>query len=119
MTTFKLIVLRMIMFTVGRFFPDLIRKLLQKMLITGKKAAPLKFTRTLAWSDGKLHVTDELNPKNGWGSVCAVGLGAAQTSIYVVMSRTFQSGQLQPWQDCTEQMHQLKEYEALKIERTL
>ena len=119
MTTFKLIVLRMIMFTVGRFFPDLIRKLLQKMLITGKKAAPFKFTRTLAWSDGKLHVTDELNAQKGWSNVCAVGLGAAQTSIYVVMSRTFQSGQLQPWQDCSELMHQLKEDEPLKIERTL
>lgn len=119
MTTFKLIVLRIIMFTVGRFFPDLIRKLLQKMLITGKKAAPFKFTRTLAWGDGKLHITDELNAKQGWGSVCGVGLGAAQTSIYVVMSRTFQSGQLQPWQDFTEQMHHLKDGEPLKIERTL
>ena len=42
MTTFKMIVLRLLMFTVGRFFPDLIRKLLQKMLITGKKAAPFR-----------------------------------------------------------------------------
>ena len=31
-----------------------------------------------------------------------VGIGAAQTSIYVVMSRTYQAGQIQPWLDLTE-----------------
>jgi hypothetical protein len=35
------------------------------------------------------------------------------------MSRTFQSGQLQPWHDLTEQMHQLKDDEPLKLERVL
>jgi hypothetical protein len=119
MTTFKLIVLRMIMFTVGRFFPDLIRKLLQKMLITGKKPAPFEFRRTLSWSEGKLRVADQLEARKGWGSARAVGIGASQTSIYVVMSRTYQKGQLQPWLDLTEQMHQLKDDEALKLERAL
>lgn len=119
MTTFKLIVLRLIMFTVGRFFPNLIRKLLQKMLITGKKAAPFRFQRKLSWDDGKLHVEDKLETRNGWGAVHTVGLGAAQTSIYVVMSRTYQSGQLQPWHDLTEPMHQLKDDEPLTLSRTL
>ena len=119
MSTFNLIVLRCLMFTVGRFFPDLIRKLLQKMLITGKKPAPFRFQRVLTWSGGKLQVVDELKARKGWGSARAVGIGAAQTSIYVVMSRTFQSGQLQPWLDLSEQMHQLKEDEPLKVERTL
>lgn len=119
MTPFKLIVLRLIMFTAGRFFPDLIRKLLQKMLITGKKAAPFEFQRKLSWSGGKLQVTDELAARKGWDIAQAVGIGASQTSIYVVMSRTYQSGQLQPWLDLSEQMHQLKDDETLKLERTL
>lgn len=119
MTTFNLVVLRFLMFTVGRFFPDLIRKLLQKMLITGKKSAPFKFDRLLSWSDGKLHVKDEIKSKQGWSEVTGVGIGAAQTSIYVVMSRTYQRGQLQPWQDLTEAMHQLKDGELLKVERAL
>src|SRR4030095_14519113 len=49
MTTFNLMLLRMLMFTIGRFFPNLIRKLLQKMLITGKKSAPFQFVRTITW----------------------------------------------------------------------
>ncbi|MEA3213273.1 MAG: hypothetical protein QOE70_6330 [Chthoniobacter sp.] len=117
MTTFNLVVLRALMLTVGRFFPDLIRKLLQKMLITGKKAAPLTFQRTLAWKHEQLTVTDELTAAS-WDKVRAVGIGAAQTSIYVVMSRTWQAGQLQPWLDLTPQVQSLKAGEALRVERT-
>jgi hypothetical protein len=106
------------MLTVGRFFPDLIRKLLQKILITGKKAAPLEFRRTLAWRHEQLTITDELTAES-WEKVRAVGIGAAQTSIYVVMSRTWQAGQLQPWLDLTAQMKALKPGEPLRLERTL
>ena len=119
MSTFNLVVLRFLMFTVGRFFPDLIRKLLQRMLITGKKAAPFRFHRVLSWGDGKLHVHDELKARKGWATASTVGIGSAQTSIYVVMSRTFQASQLQPWLDLTEQMHQLKDDEPLNLERAL
>jgi hypothetical protein len=118
MTTFNLVVLRFLMLSIGRFFPDLIRKLLQKLLITGKKPAPLQFTRTLRWEGERLHVSDELSASS-WEQVQAVGIGAAQTSIYVVMSRTFQPGQMQPWLDLTAQMRALKPGEPLKVERTL
>ena len=116
MTTFNLVVLRALMFTVGRFNPDLIRKLLQKLLITGKSPAPLHFRRTLAWRDGQLAVRDELSA-DSWKNVRAVGIGASQTSIYVVMSRTWQAGQLQPWLDLTDRVRGLKAGEPLVLER--
>jgi hypothetical protein len=119
MTTFNLVVLRFLMFTIGRFNPNMIRKLLQRMLITGRKGAPFRYRRSLNWADGKLHVTDELQSRKGWGNVTSVGLGAAQTSIYVVMSRTYQPGQLQPWLELTDQMHQLEDGEPLKLDRAL
>jgi hypothetical protein len=111
------VVLRALMFSVGRFFPDLIRKLLQRLLITGKKSAPLSFQRTLTWRHGQLHVADELTAES-WEKVRAVGIGAAQTSIYVVMSRTFQAGQLQPWLNLTDRLKTLKAGEPLKVDRT-
>ncbi|MDB6154861.1 MAG: hypothetical protein JWL90_3314 [Chthoniobacteraceae bacterium] len=116
MTTFNLLVLRGLMFTVGRFHPDLIRKLLQKLLITGKKAAPLSFSRRFAWEGGRLKVDDELSTSS-WEKVRAVGIGALQTSIYVVMSRTYQAGQLQPWLDLSSQVRKLKAGEPLRVER--
>jgi hypothetical protein len=117
MTTFNLVVLRALMLSVGRFFPDLIRKLLQKMLITGKKSAPLRFQRTLSWKHEQLTIADELTA-DSWDKVRAVGIGATQTSIYVVMSRTWQAGQLQPWLDLTGKVRTLAANAPLKLERT-
>ncbi|HEY2344055.1 MAG TPA: hypothetical protein VGH90_13520 [Chthoniobacteraceae bacterium] len=116
MTPFNLLALRLLMLSVGRFFPDLVRQLLQKLLITGKKKAPLQFVRRIDWSGGQIKVSDELTTP-AWSKVESVGIGAAQTSIYVVMSRTFQAGQMQPWIDLTDKIHTVRDGEALKLER--
>lgn len=118
MTPFNLLVLRLIMFCGGRFNPDLVRRLLQKLLITGKSDAPFGFRRTLRWEGERLHVSDEVTAED-WERVRAAGLGASQTSIYVVMSRTFQPGQLQPWLDLTPQLGLLAPGEPLHLEREL
>ena len=117
MTPFNLIVLRLIMFCGGRFHPDLVRKLLQKLLITGKTAAPFEFTRRLEWQPGgRLRVVDEVCSQR-WADVLAAGVGASQTSIYVVMSRTFQPGQMQPWFDLTDRVKSLQAGAPLTLER--
>jgi hypothetical protein len=118
MTPLNLMILRIAMLTVGRFFPDLIRKLLQKVLITGKKPAPFQFSRQLHWQDGAWHIVDELQAES-WQTVQSVAIGGDQTSIYVVMSRTFQRGQLQPWLDLTEKLPGLKPGQPLRLERRL
>ena len=118
MTTFNLVVLRFLMLSIGRFYPDLVRKLLQRILITGKKPAPLRFKRTLRWEGEHLHLNDELTAAD-WQKVESVGVGASQTSIYVVMSRTFQRGQMQPWLDLTSKVSALKPGEPLRVERVL
>ena len=115
MTTPRLVLLRLMMMTVGRFFPNLIRKLLQSMLITGKEPAPFEFTRTFRWESGWI-VTDEIRAKS-WDNVEAAGIGCDQTSTYVVMSRTFQAGQLQPWLDLTEEVRKLAPGQPLILER--
>ncbi|ASC69381.1 hypothetical protein XM38_003080 [Halomicronema hongdechloris C2206] len=118
MTPLNLIILRLVMLTVGRFFPNLIRKLLQTLLITGKTPAPFRFRRQLRWQQGRWQLRDELRA-DSWSQVMAVGIGPDQTSIYVVMSRTFQTGQLHPWLDLTPQVRQLSPGEPLIVERTL
>jgi hypothetical protein len=118
MTPMNLIILRVVMLTVGRFFPNLIRKLLQKLLIVGKQPAPYHFTRRLIWDNGNWLVLDELRAPS-WKPVVAAGIGCNQTSIYVVMSRTFQTGQLQPWIDLTETVRGLKPKQPLTLDRKL
>ena len=118
MNSVNLIGLRLVMLSIGRFYPNLIRKILQKILITGKNKAPFQFQRSLSWSDGKWHITDELSAES-WDTVVTAGIGCDQTSIYVVMSRTFQPGQLQPWLDLTDRVKQLGNGESLKLERSI
>lgn len=116
MTPLNLLILRVVMLTVGRLFPNLIRKLLQNILIVGKKNAPFRFHRQLRWENGQWCVIDRLQAKT-WENVTAAGIGCDQTSIYVVMSRTFQKGQLQPWLDVTQEVKKLAPSESLKLER--
>ncbi|QIZ72640.1 hypothetical protein [Oxynema aestuarii] len=116
MTPFKAIVLRSVMLSFGRFFPNLIRRILQKMLITGKNKAPFDFIRRLRWNGQQWEIIDELIA-DSWNGVKAVGIGADQTSIYVVMSRTFQPGQLQPWLDLSDRVQSLSPGDVLRVER--
>jgi hypothetical protein len=117
MTTGKLVVLRFVMAGFGRFFPDLVRKLLQRLLIVGKSRAPFTFERTFSWHDGRWHVRDEIHA-SGWKHVKAVGIGSDQTSIYVVMSRPFQTGQLGGWTDLTSEVRDLRAGESLVLNRS-
>ena len=118
MTPLRLIALRVIMLGGGKFFPDLVRKMLQKVLITGKSDAPFRFERTLRLADEKLHVIDKIEA-DSWTNVSLAGIGCDQTSIYVVMSRTFQAAQLQPWLDLTPQVRALASGQPLKVIREL
>jgi hypothetical protein len=117
MTPANLLILRLLMLTVGRYNPDLVRKMLQKVLIVGKKPAPFRFERRVEWRDGKLRVADTVHPQQGWRSVKAAGIGANQTSIYVVMSRVFQADQMVEWHDLTAQATKLADIQPLTVTR--
>ena len=114
----NLIILRVVMLSFGRFFPNLIRRILQKVLITGKQTAPFKFSRCLSWQNGRWQIEDRLTAET-WDKVVAADIGCDRTSIYVVMSRTFQPGQLQPAWDLSDCVKQLHSGEVLKLIRDL
>lgn len=118
MNSQNLIILRLVMLSFGRFFPNLIRRILQKILITGKQTAPFQFSRRLTWQDGYWQVEDRLTATS-WDDVVAIDIGGDRTSIYVVMSRTFQLGQLQPAMDLSDRLKNLGEGETLCSIRTL
>ena len=114
----NLIILRVVMLSFGRFFPNLIRRLLQKMLITGKQPAPYRFSRCLTWHDRRWQVCDRLTAES-WEDVIAADIGGDRTSIYVVMSRTFQPGQLQPAWELRDRLNDLRSGEPLELIREI
>lgn len=113
---FANIVLRAFMLIAGRFFPGLVRRVLQRMLITKKRPAPYEFSRHLDWGDGGLTVCDEIRPPD-WHAVETAGISGHQTSISVVQSRPYHPSQHQPWLDLTEKVRGLAPGETLRVER--
>lgn len=114
----KYLIFRVFMVSVGRFFSDFVRKILQKILITGRNEAPFRFDRTFFHKDGEWRVRDEIMSDN-WDEVKSIGIGSSQASIYVVMSKTYQRGQLEGWTDLTGHIRDLKPGELLVIERKI
>jgi hypothetical protein len=116
MNSLNLVILRLVMLSCGRYFPNLIRRILQKILITGKQDAPFKFSRRLSWESDHWQVSDQLTAES-WDKVVAADIGCDRTSIYVVMSRTFQPGQLQTAWDLSDQLKNLDTAASLNLLR--
>ena len=117
LTPFKNVVLRTFMLVFGRFFPDLVRRLLQRLLVTGRKDAPFRFRRSLEPNAQGWTVRDEVRAEGDWSSVGAAGIGGFQTSVTTVMARVFRSEQLQPWLKLDDEVRRLKRGEPLVVER--
>lgn len=111
------ILLRLVMLAGGRRFPDRVRRLLQGLLVTGRRQAPFAFERSLAWRDGAWEVTDTIIPRAGWQGVAAIGLGGFQTSMTTAMARVWEPEQFQPWQDWSERIAALRDDEPLVVQR--
>jgi len=117
LTPAKNILLRLFMLVVGRFFPDLVRRLLQRMLVTGRAEAPFRFRRTFDMADHGLTVRDEVWCDRDWSEVAQAGIGGFQTSATTVMARVFRIEQLQPWLDLSDNLLELKKGEPLVLDR--
>lgn len=117
LTPVKSVILRCMMITIGRFFPDLVRRLLQKMLVTGRREAPFRFHRSLRWNGAGWIIRDEIVAEQGWQDVALIGIGGFQTSTTTIMARTWQANHLQPWHDLTALLAGLGPNDPLIVER--
>lgn len=108
MTPWKMIALRAFMLSLGRFDPDLVRRLLQRLLITGRRTAPFRFSRRLAWTDDGLTVEDTIEG-GALERVLGGTIGTSQTSIYSVTSRVYHPSQLLPWHDLADSLRDARD----------
>ena len=97
----KLIIFRMLNMTLGRFAPNLLRSLLQKILITGKNRTPFWFERKIVFADDKVTIEDTVDPKAGFVSL---SVGSDATSIYVAASNVYQDSVMLDWQNASAEV---------------
>jgi len=110
-TPFKQIVFRLLLLAIGRFNANLVRFILQKILITGKTRTKYRFERIIRFKDREVEIQDKLlgvipNFKK-------LSLGSDATSIYVANSNVYQESVLCEWKHATlEQINSLKKGNA-------
>jgi hypothetical protein len=107
------------MITLGRLGSNLVRRILQRLLIVGKRPGPIRFQRTLLMGD-RIQLIDELwHLRNNRPRLRVVELyaGTDHTSIYVAVSNSYQWACLQPWTDFRDRVEELNTKGYLRLER--
>lgn len=117
-TPWRFIAFRLLTLTVGRVAPALVRRLLQRLLIVGKRPAPFRFRRTLRFG-ALVTLIDEVWRDGPGAPLVALHAGTDNTAIYVATSQVFQEACLQPWTDYTPHLAALETEGHLRVERRL
>lgn len=118
LTPVKNVILRCLMMSVGRFFPDLIRRLLQQILVTGKSPAPFTYCRQFERTADGWRVSDEIAAAEDWKDVAQIGISSHQTSTTTVMARVYQHSQQTPFIEI-DGVNDLDKGQKLKFARNL
>jgi hypothetical protein len=114
LSTGGLVIRRMFMCSLGRFLP---RVSTGSRRNSAGSSTPLRFSRTLSWENGKLHVTDELYAKKGWVNVRAVAIACSSLDDSRNDAGSSSLAPLQQWLNFSEQVSGLAPDAPLRIER--
>jgi len=119
-TPWRQLAFRLFTLTVGRVAPTLVRRLLQRLLIVGKRRAPLAFRRTVRFTS-PMRLIDEVWWADGPSGrrLETLFAGTDHTAIYVATSQVFQESVLQPWHDYGPHLDALASGSRLRVERLL
>jgi hypothetical protein len=134
------------MWLAGRWCRTLVRRLLQRRLITGRRPAPIRLTRTLSWhtlvgpvcrtgpgvpsseitgppdradatSRWELQVTDLIELCHPRLTVRRMAFGTDHQMAYVAASGVYQDSVLRPWTDLSEKVAELNAQRRVVVQR--
>jgi hypothetical protein len=102
MTPAKLVIFRILLLTLGRFWRSAVRLLLQRRLITAAPQLPIRHTRRFEFIQEPHHtlrVTDTLELLDSALQVRRLALGTDHQTAYVAITGVYQAATLEPWTD--------------------
>jgi len=117
-----MLLFRLALLSIGRFASNPIRRLLQRLLILGKRRAPLCFRRTVRFASEVTLIDEVWVPEGGQAKgprLRSLYAGTDHTAIYVAMSQVFQESCFRPWVDYTSGLPALATTGHLRVERAL
>jgi hypothetical protein len=88
--------------TIGRVSGNLVRKTVQRVLITGKPRTEVRYVRSFVFGPDEIVIQDVLELGKGAVTLERLAIGSDATSMYVANSNVFQESVLLPWVDLSE-----------------
>jgi hypothetical protein len=119
-TPMKQAVVHLAMITVGRWCRGLMRRLLQRRLITGRDDLPISLSRSFERIDSHaplLRVTDTITLTDRKRHVARMMFSVGLQSAYTAASGIYQDAVLQPWTDLSSHVDQLNRDRTVTIVR--
>jgi len=113
------------MWLAGRWCRTLVRRILQRRLITGRRVAPLRLTRRFTLLPGSsaekptLRVVDTIELTGPRVRVRRMAFGTDLQAAYVAASGLYQPAALQPWTDLAEYVERLNAERRVVVVREL
>ncbi len=114
------------MVTVGRWCRSLIRRLLQRRLITGRRPAPIRLQRSFefllereALGGPSLRVTDRIELTHPRIRIRRMAFGTDHQAAYVAAGGVYQESVLGPWNDLQQYVDDLNTHRHVTIVREL
>jgi hypothetical protein len=98
------------MITLGRWLRELVRRVLQRRLITGRRPCPIRLERRFelqAGGEPALRVTDTITLTDSTVRVRRMSYGTDHEAAYIAASGVYQDAVLRPWVDLAEYVDRL------------
>jgi hypothetical protein len=114
------------MCSVGRFFRTLVRRALQRRLITGRRPCPIRLTRSFhllpdseARGGPSLRIEDTIELESPRIRVRRMAFGTDHQAAYVAASGVYQQGVLAPWVDLARYVDELNTRRRVTVTREI
>ncbi len=115
-TPARQILFRMLNLTLGRFASNFLRKVLQKILITGKPRTEYTFSRKFTLDAKTIRIENVIVKPSGAPDFVSLHVGSDATSIYVANSNVYQESVLLPWRDLSSCLAELNKSGRARME---
>jgi len=115
-TPLRHVLLCLFMLTVGRWAANTVRRVLQRLLITGKRRTAIRFRRRIRFENGFVELEDEVALPPGV-EMDELAFASDATSIYVANSNAYQASVLRPWFDLRDRLEALNRERRLTVRR--
>jgi len=115
-TPWRYVLLRLFMLTIGRWTANWVRRILQRILITGKRRTAIRFRRRIHFECEFVEIEDEIELPSGV-EMEDLSFASDATSIYVANSNAYQVSVLEPWIALRDRLNDLNRERRLVILR--